>query len=244
MPITTNSGGVLHNLSPIYVRNGGILNELTTVYANTGGALSTIYEKNSGSEETPIVQKSFDWAYVDGMPVTPNPVSIGTFTIDQPMDCTYTLTTHHSMEDLCPCPSPELLKITAEDNELANGTMTQLRDTYYYDYSIRLKKSNDLNATDYITWKGDNSAYITYNYNLDTGYFEYLKKNVPTEFNTSIAERLEVGTYYLFFYNRFDLYTEYNYGADAESTKKNFIAHMAPYDMSVSVTLNLKPITT
>lgn len=247
MPITTNSGGILHNLSPIYVRNGGVLNELSTVYARTGSVLSTIYEKDSGSgggdsgggEVTPPVdptrKETFHWGNYTGTANT-TPHCIGSFTIDESMNCTANLTTFHNMKELCPVPTD--IKILSGDNG-----MSAIYDYYYYEFNIYIKKTMNVDGYNSISWKRPRLTYVKYRLNNNTGVFEYDYEYIFTKFNLSNYP-LEKGTYYVYFSNYIELCTVYDIKVNTRlETRRNFIKYMPWDNMSVDVTLTLKPIT-
>ena len=253
MPITTNSGGVLHNLSPIYVRNGAILNELSTIYARNGGVLSTIYEKDSGGggggdsgggEVTPPVDptrtETFHWGNYTGTANT-TPHCIGSFTIDESMNCTANLTTFHNMKELCPTPT--------EMNLAGDSGINRIWDCYYYIFHIYVKKTMDVNGYNSITWENkpdtQYSWYVEYLLNNTTMIFEYVgmsSKAQSGKSGTLPSKPLEKGTYYVYFSNYIGLYTEYNRYMSSP-TKRNLIKYMPWDNMSVDVTLTLKPIS-
>ena len=243
MPIITNSGGVLHNLSPIYVNNGGILNELSTVYANTGGVLSTIYEKDSGGGEvTPpvdnTIKKTFHWGDYTGTANT-TPVCIGNFTIKESMNCTADLITFHNMKELCPTPT--------EVNLGGDSGMGKIRDNYIYMYHIHIKKTMDINGYNSITWEYTpthySDWYVSYELNNTTGIFEYEGMGSKVQSGKSgelTSKPLEKGTYYVYFSNYIGLYTKYNLLGKWEY---NFVKYMPWDNMSVDVNLTLEPIS-
>ena len=254
MPITTNSGGILHNLSPIYARNGAILNELSTIYARNGGVLSTIYEKDSGGgggggggdsgggEVTPPIDptrtETFHWGNYTGTANT-TPHCIGNFTIDESMNCTGNLITFHNMKELCPVPT--------EINLAGDSGMSQIWDKYLYMYHIHIKKTMDINGYNSITWEYTLTNYsdwnVTYELNNTTGIFEYNgmgSKALSGKSGKLTSKPLEKGTYYVYFSNYIGLYTEYNWQG---KWKYNFVKYMPWDNMSADVTLTLKPIT-
>lgn len=253
MPITTNSGGVLHNLSPIYARNGGILNELSTVYARNGGVLSTIYEKNSGGgggggesgggEVTPPVNptktETFHWGNYTGTANT-TPVCIGNFTIDESMNCTYKVVTFHNMGALCPTPT-EYNVLPGHADLIGSG----IYDYYYYMFNIYIKKTMNVDGYNNVSWEYPNmeSCRVVYKLNKNTGIFEKQGASTPNEFDTSTPKSLEKGTYYVYFSNYIGLYTWYKIYMSGYGEYKNFVKYMPWDNMSVDVTLTLKPIT-
>lgn len=251
MPIITNSGGILHTLSPIYINNSGILHELTTVYARNGAVLSTIYEKDSGGggggggEVTPPVDptrtETFHWGNYTGT-ANDTPVCIGNFTIDESMNCTADLITFHNMKELCPTPTE--MKISSGDSG-----MREIRDYYYYMYRIYIKPTMDVNGYNSITWENKfyNTIYdwnVVYILNNNTSIFEYEftgKQAESGKSGTLSSKPLEKGTYYVYFSNYIGLYTYYyvkGYG-----NRINFVKYMPWDNMSVDVTLTLEPIT-
>ena len=245
MPITTNSGGVLHNLSPIYVRNGAVLNEFSKIYARNGAVLSTIYEKDSGGGggggDTPVDPtkiETFHWGNYTGTANT-TPVCIGNFTIDESMNCTYNTTIFHNMKSLFPTPTEYYV---APEHNVSN---LKIYDRYYYRFSIYIKKSVNVNGYDAISWEYPNmtDCYISYELNRDTGIFEYSSDSIKTEFNVTTSKPLEKGTYYVYFSNYVGLYTYYNTYTSTYGRVTNFIKYMPWDNMSVDVTLTLEPIT-
>ena len=246
MPITTNSGGVLHTLSPIYVRNGGVLNELSTVYARTGSVLSTIYEKDSGGggdtpidpDPTPVDPtrtETFHWGNYTGTANT-TPHCIGNFTIDESMNCTADLITFHNMKELCPTPTESIISS-------GDYIVSPISDYYRYTFNIYIKKTMSVDGYNSISWEYPNLMYwyVQYQLNNNTGNFEY-KYTEDLGKRTGLPSKpLEKGTYYVYFSNYIGLYTEYTTGDTLG--RKNFVKYMPWDNMSVDVTLNLTPIS-
>lgn len=65
MPITTNNGGVLHELETVTTNVGGVLRELDTVHANEGGVLREIHSAASFPD-------SLTWRYTSTDQYSPN----------------------------------------------------------------------------------------------------------------------------------------------------------------------------
>lgn len=61
MPITTNTSGVLHELTDVTVNEGGVLHELDTVHANEGGVLHEIF-----SAWAPPNERDIKWTGTSG----------------------------------------------------------------------------------------------------------------------------------------------------------------------------------
>lgn len=237
MPITTNSGGVLHTLSPIYVNNGGILNELSTVYANTGGVLSTIYEKDSGGGEvTPpvdnTIKKTFHWGDYTGTANT-TPVCIGNFTIKESMNCTYETTFYFNIENHSEIPTDSMIPSNFNKSKSISYNNN-------YAFYIYIKKTMDVNGYNSIIWGNDRNSfrfkYVEYVRNTNgkwgRGGFSDL-----TGLYTTTPEPLEKGTYYVYFSNYIECFFHQNFQDDV------FIKYMPWDNMSVDVNLILEPIT-
>ena len=245
MPITTNSGGILHNLSPIYARNGAILNELSTIYARNGGVLSTIYEKDSGGggggdsgggEVTPPVDptrtETFHWGNYTGTANT-TPVCIGNFTIDESMNCTYKNIFYFNIENHSEIPTDSMIPSNFNKSKL----ITYINNYAFYIY---IKKSMDVNGYNSIIWGDDRNSfrfkYAEYNRNSKGEWVRGSCNDVPG-LQTTKPEPLEKGTYYVYFSNYIECYFHQNFQDDV------FVKYMPWDNMSVDVTLTLKPIS-
>lgn len=196
MPITTNSGGVLHNLSPIYARNGAVLNELSTIYARNGGVLSTIYEKDSGGgggggdiPTPPSETKTINVHWTGASTST----VIAQFTVNSPVSVTFRKTSNDDIENLCP--RPETFPTSIHPNA------TKFRIYYYYSYSCDIKMSNDISAKSYGRFFVNRKPLYRRIRDIKTGYWieecEWDYANLYRDTVITEPINLNEGTYYV-----------------------------------------------